>query len=161
MRSFFDVPAHPLFIHLVVVALPFVTLTAAAVLLVRPNSRKWAAYLVVGFGVVLAGTLLAKFSGDAFGVVLDGRAPIGKHRRLGDQTTWIVVATFVVSVANLLAGARSRASPETVTTVAARRVVPTVLLAATVIVAAVATVWMVRAAHEGARITWDGVFDLQ
>lgn len=158
MRSFWGLPAHPFYVHLAIVALPFMTIGLLVLCLFRRRSAWWDSGFAAGFGVVLFATYLATMSGNAFAVVLDGLAPIDRHGELGNQTRWLVLALFGVSLANAAARQRMRLEGGGAERRGSLRHVSTTLLAVTVVLAVLSSIWMFRTGHEGARVTWDGVF---
>ncbi|NND01935.1 MAG: hypothetical protein HKN91_04040 [Acidimicrobiia bacterium] len=156
MLKLFDLPAHTFFVHAPAVLIPLVSLAAVAIA-IKPEWRRRFGWLVVGGAILtLATTLLAVSSGQAFDEFLDGAVPTARHAELGQQTRLLVVLLVLVVLAVVLWGRRSdrRGNGQG----SQRRVVPMTLVALTLVVATAATVWVVMTGHEGARITWTGIF---
>jgi divalent metal cation (Fe/Co/Zn/Cd) transporter len=174
METLFDLPAHVLFVHAPVVLTPLVTLACLAVLL-RPAWRhRYGWPLVVACGVVLVATMLAVQSGEEFAEALAGAVPVAKHQDLAETTRLLVLVQFVLALgvvlvqrrfARVLAGVgsggggASTTTPPANATIAGQPAVVVLLTAALAVVSVLATVWMIRTGHEGARITWSGVLD--
>lgn len=155
MLELFDLPAHTLFVHAPAVLIPLVSAGAVAIAL-RPAWRTKYGWLVVTGAVVsLVSTLLAVSSGEAFDDFLDGAVPTERHAELGNQTR-LFVTLLTVSIGALVWWGR-RTDPETQTR--AQQITGRVVAALTIVLAVAATVWVIRTGHEGARITWIGIFE--
>lgn len=161
MKTVFDLPAHPLFVHFPVVLIPLAA-AAAVVLAVRPAWRpRYSTPLAVAAFVGAASAVLASRSGDELNAELKDR--IGdlaeKHQDLGETTVILTIVFLVASVAIAVADRRAaRAGAQIVSALASRG--ERVLrggMALTAVLAVVATIWMIRTGHEGARIVWEDV----
>ena len=106
--------------------------------------------------VTLVATLLAVSSGEAFDEFLDGAVPTARHQELGHQTRLLVVALVLLVAALVLWGRRRDRSTQGDSRNVGRAAV--ILAAGVIAVASAATVWVVMTGHEGARITWTGIF---
>lgn len=154
LKSIFDLPTHVFLVHAPLVGIPMVGAGAVAVgILRRPPS--WLRMLTaLGAIGMTAATWLAVQSGKAFDEVIDGRVDTDKHESLGETTLIFSIGLSVAVLALVMIQARIGH-----TETADRSVVWTKLglSIATVAFAILATVWVARTGHEGARITWDGV----
>ena len=156
MLKLFDLPAHTFFVHAPAVLIPLVSLAAAAIA-VRPVWRRRYGWLVLAGSVAtLAATLLAVSSGEAFDEFLDGAVPTARHEELGEQTRLLVLLLVLLITATVWWGRRSDGRGHQ--TPATTRRTAIVLAVLTIAVASAATVWVVMTGHEGARITWTGIF---
>ena len=149
MESIFDLPAHPLFVHFPIVLVPLAALGALAVVFNIEWRRRFGPALVLATLVGAIATILAAASGEPFNELLPLGDVADKHRDLGETARLLSVVFFVLTAVMVAA---ERFKPD--------RVSPNVLRAMSVVVAlagVLATIWMIRTGHEGARITWDGV----
>jgi DUF1680 family protein len=152
MLKFLDLPAHPLFVHAPVVLLPLVTIVAL-LLAVRPSWRMkaWAA-LTGAVAVMFGSVFLAMESGEALDDAFKGLAPTKRHIELAETTRLL---TFGLLVLTLVEGAliykRKRAGVELNASSAVAERIGAFVVA---LVALIATVWMIRTGHEGAKAVW-------
>jgi len=153
--TLFGIPAHPLLVHVPVV---FTPLSAAGALLIAvvPRWRAPFGLLVAAFAVVAAvGTQLAYDSGHELEDRIDVTRAVEKHIDLATVTrplVFVFAAVVVVFVAlSWWLDRRPRSSTP-------RWKQPALLAASAVMVlsAALATVWTVRAGHQGADAVWRG-----
>jgi Predicted membrane protein (DUF2231) len=162
-----DMPLHPLVIHVVVIGVPLAVLLA--LLFAFPKTRGWARW-PLGITVVgaTAATYVAKQSGLAFEASLGIKPgnPVGdlilKHSLLAQQLFWIMIAFSVIGLLNVfLVSRRTSGSTEDgapgssddgAKQPAIVRIVLPVLL---VVVALVASLWIVRVGDLGARAVWN------
>ena len=152
LESIGELPSHPLFVHAPVVLMPLLTIFALA-LAARPSWRRQVglALPVLAAGLAIA-TALAKQSGHELRELLGDFAPnTDKHESLANTALVLIVLMLVVSVAMVVADrwARSDGPPWL-----ARASVG--LVGLSVVFGGLATVWMFRAGHEGARLVWKG-----
>ncbi len=152
LDSIGELPSHPLFVHAPVAFTPLLAVFALA-LLARPLWRRQVglALPVLSAGVAVA-TWLAKESGEELKGLLGDFAPnTDKHESLANTSLAMLLLLVVVSAGMVftdrLATARgtawlSRAAPA--------------LAGLSAVVAGLATIWMFRAGHEGARLVWKG-----
>lgn len=151
MKELWGLPAHPLFVHAPLVLVPLLTLGVIACA-VRPRWRVRGLPLLVGGAVVAAVTsLLASQSGEAFAeAVPEIGKQIGRHEELAETAQMLVIGLLVVLVVTFLVLRRAR--------VGGKAAVPAWLVHGLPVLSAVlgvlATVWMLRAGHEGAEVVW-------
>lgn len=149
MKTIFDLPAHPLFVHFPVVLIPL-TAAAAVVLAARPGWRpRYTTPLAIAAFIAAASTVLASRSGDELNAELKDR--IGdlaeKHQDLGETTVILTIVFFVAVAAVAVADRR----------ITGRANLMRVAMVLTAVIAVAATVWTIRTGHEGARIVWEDV----
>jgi len=174
----FDLPAHPLLIHAPIVLLPIAAIVTV-VLAAKPvwRARAWGSWAMVGaLFVTLALLFAAKESGEAFNEgfeVAFGGVGADKHESLANTTFIFTLAWFVAYTA--LIGyefaVRRAAADATATDRSAgaggvgvdrpggSRAASAALSSIAAVLAILATVWLIRTGHEGARITWGPVVD--
>lgn len=156
MESLFGIPSHPLFVHLPLVAVPVAALAALALAFSPSARRRLSGWLAAVVGVSLAATFLATRSGEAFYDAIEDR--IGElaetHEGLGRQTLILVALFFAGSVITAIV---DRISNQADDDGGQLRLPASVLAVGTALLGIVASVWMIRTGHEGARIVWDGV----
>ena len=152
LESIGELPSHPLFVHAPVVLMPLLAVFAL-VLLARPGWRRQVglALPVLSAGVAVA-TFLAKESGEELKELLGDFAPnTDKHESLANTALVLILLLLVVSAAMVVAdrwaqgdgpGWLPRAS--------------VALVGLSVALSGLATIWMFRAGHEGARLVWKG-----
>ena len=151
MRSLFDLPAHPFFIHLPLVLVPVNAVVAVAL----AGRRTWRAQastaLAVAAFIGALGAVLAARSGEELNEVLSSRiGPLAEeHQQLAETAVWFTIAFF--------AAALGVAVLQRMTRYADREVVLQGAMAFTAVIGVLATTWIIRAGHEGSRIVWDGV----
>jgi len=151
METIFDLPAHPLFVHLPIVLLPIAAI-AMFVLLVRPQWRRPAMPSLVAVTAVTAiSAVLAARSGDKLNDALRDRIGdlAADHKELGETTVWLTIAFLAGTIGVLAVQRLARFSDD------AR--LHHIVVATTSVLGLLATVWMIRTGHEGASIVWDGV----
>jgi len=161
MEEIFGLPAHPLFIHAPVVLMPLLLLGVLA-LAVRPQwRRRFSLGLLLATVIVLVATLLAVSSGQAFKDANDifDDAFVGDHESLAETTRLFafLLTGAVLAVAALDLVERRGNAPDQTASATPAWVQPAsiALTAVMTILAVLATVWMIRTGHEGARITWN------
>jgi len=145
----FELPAHPLIIHVPVVFIPILGLAALAAMF---NFRWFERYgvLIAAFSVVsLAATLLAVGAGEAFRDEQEARAPGGviddptMHDHADAGIT--VRLAMVILTANLVGLLFARRLP---------RGAAVVLRVLAVLLALTAIVMVIRTGHLGAKLAW-------
>jgi uncharacterized membrane protein len=152
LESIGELPSHPLFVHAPVVLMPLLAVFALA-LVARPHWRRQVglALPVLSAGLAVA-TLLAKESGEELKDLLGDFAPnTDKHESLANTALVMILLLLVVSAAMVVADRWARADGPAWLSRAA-----VALLGVSVVFAGLATVWMFRAGHEGARLVWKG-----
>ncbi len=161
----FDLPAHPLLIHAPIVLLPIaaiVTIVVAA----KPSWRARAGWWILG-GLIINVVLLfgAKESGEALIDAYDrangeGSVDIEQHQSLAETTfvmTLIWTGLFgVLTVLERVGRVRTSALESFATNPAVR----TGISVLTAILGLLATVWLIRTGHEGAKSVWGPRVDI-
>jgi hypothetical protein len=167
MLKFLDLPAHPFFVHAPIVLLPLLTL-AALILVVRPNWRVKAWFPFTGGVVVLfVSLILAMESGEALDEAFKGLAPTERHIELAETTRLLCFGLLVVTLVQaVLVRRRSRSVEVSVagsadsnassTNASSPRLVLFERIGSFVVLllGIVATIWMIRTGHEGAKAVW-------
>lgn len=152
LESIGELPSHPLFVHAPVAFTPLLAIFAL-VLVARPSWRRQVglALPILSAGLAVA-SLLAKESGEELKRLLGDFAPnTDKHESLANTTLVMIVIVLVASAAMVAADRWARADGPAWLSRAA-----TALLGLSVVFASLATIWMVRTGHEGARLVWKG-----
>ncbi len=152
LESIGELPSHPLFVHAPVVLVPLVALFAL-VLLVRPGWRQRVgpALPVLSAALALA-TFLAMESGERLEGLLGDFAPnTDKHQSLATTTLYLILSMAVASWAMAAIDRWAKAEGRGWVTRAAPA-----LLGLSVVLGGLATIWMFRTGHEGARLVWKG-----
>lgn len=125
----------------------------ALVLLARPALRRRAglALPILSAGLGLA-TYLAMRSGQELRELLGDFAPnTDKHESLANTTLLLILLLVATSGAMAAIDGLARTSAPRWLSLA-----PAVLLAVSFVLASLATIWMFRTGHEGARLVWKG-----
>jgi hypothetical protein len=177
LSTAFGLPAHALFLHVPVVLVPILAGVVIA-LAVRPVWRvryglaagifaivtMAATILTAGAGEKLRDERMARLKqfGGAARAPQEGGAPRGgggeaslleRHADLGSELRMLVsLLTLLLVVLVILARYRAAASEGLL----ARPVIGTAAAAVAVVVAIVSAIWVVRAGHLGAEMTWHG-----
>lgn len=152
LESIGELPSHPLFVHAPVAFMPLLTIFALA-LLVRPLWRKQVGLALPVLSAVLAvATWLAKESGEELKGLLGDFAPnTDKHESLANTALVLILLLLVTGAAMVVADRRTEANGPSWLLRA-----PPTLAGLSVVLAGLATIWMFRAGHEGARLVWKG-----
>lgn len=155
------IPAHPLFVHLPIMAIPLTALLVLVYVL-RPGWRRGLIYPLGALTVLtVIGTVLAAGSGEKLEEMLpeadEARKILQEHTELGDQTQTIVIIFGIVTIAYLgLDWLRMRQQSESSQTgllsTLMKAMMP--LGVAAVLLGGMATVWDVRTGHSGAKSVW-------
>jgi VanZ family protein len=140
-------PAHILFVHLIVVLAPL-TAVLAVVSAVWPAARRRLVWLVLALAlVVMVTTPLTTEAGEWLEHKVGESPAVEIHAELGDTMLYFAIALLVAAA--LLVFLHVRESRATVNTVVA------VVIAAVVVLASVATtVQVYRIGDSGSRATW-------
>jgi hypothetical protein len=173
----FDIPAHPLFVHVPVVFVPLTALGLLAIV-VRPAWRLRYGWLVAAGAVVSAvGVQLAVMSGEGLEDRIDKNDAIERHidlARTARPLVFVFAALALVDVALPWWAAHRRGADrptafldrddgrlEPVPAQPPAWVRPTVALVAgaSIVFAGLATTWVVRTGHQGSKATWQGTGD--
>jgi uncharacterized membrane protein len=163
MPAFFaNLPLHPLVVHAVVVLVPLTVLCGIAIA-VRPTLRRHFGWPTVALAALTTAIVpIATDSGEALRDRLEPDPLIATHAELGDQLLAMVAPLAVVLAALMYLDQRGRATPKnpstttTTTTTTKNWIRPTTitLAAATVVLAALCAVQVVRIGDSGARAVW-------
>ena len=154
IESFFGVPAHPLFVHLPVVLTPL-ALSVAIALSFRSRWRRSFAWVTAFLaGVSLFGAQLAVASGEPLEESVQESEALEMHTELGESARTLIAVFFILAVVLVVYEfwRRRRASSDRSKWSSDR--IAAGLLALTVVMGGLATVWVVRAGHQGAEVTW-------
>jgi hypothetical protein len=152
MLKFLDLPAHPFFVHGPVVMLPLVTI-AALLLALRPSwrARAWAP-LTVAVTVMFGTMILAMESGEAFDEAFKGLAPTKHHIELAETTRLLTFGFLLLTLIEaVLVYKRKRSSVEINSSTASLERIGAFAVA---LIGVIATIWMIRTGHEGAKAVW-------
>ncbi len=160
MEELWGIPAHPLFVHIPVVAIP---LLAAAAWLVAARAdwrQRYSLPLLAGALVTMVATILAAESGEPLKEALQPGigTRIDRHQQLGEQTTVFTILFFVgvtgTAVGDWLVRQQGRGEPA-----GGSRQLSAVraLAVGAAVLGTLAAVWVIRTGHEGARVTWTGI----
>jgi uncharacterized membrane protein len=153
--SFFGVPAHPLFVHLPVVLTPMAALVAWFML--RSEWRKSYCWVVaVLSGVALFGAQLAVVSGEELEERLPENPALHLHAELGEASRTLIAVFFAISLAVVLYDYIQKRRTEGASS-RAKSAWAAGLTVAMILMGSVATAWVVRTGHQGAKITWEDV----
>lgn len=156
--EFFGLPAHPLLVHMPVVFIPL-TLLLAVIAVVWGRGRKVLSLVVAICATIgMFGAQLATMSGSGLEERVKETALVEEHAELGEATRNIAILLFLVAVGFCIRewGPKLRLpGAEGLRRLLAPRVVGIVLSVALVASAALATVWVVRTGHAGAKATWN------
>lgn len=165
MNSISGLPAHPLLVHLPVVAIP---LAAVGVVLMVIRTSWWERYRWVTLALALlgaVGAILAAGSGEdleeaveatASRSLISEHAEAGEAARLAAVVFFLIVLAAVVVVPRVLRRYRTAAAGST-TTPAGPRWVRVVTVVALLVGAAVANWTIIDAGHSGATSVWGDV----
>ena len=150
--SIFGVPAHPLFVHIPVVLTPLALV--AALFTLKERWRPWLVWVTVGLGTVAAlGAQFAVMSGEELEESVAESKALEAHADLGESTRTLIVIFVAVAIGFALYE-RFRVSRPAVN---ASKQIAAALMAATIVLGIVSTVWVARTGHQGAKITWRDV----
>jgi hypothetical protein len=152
MLKFLDLPAHPFFVHGPVVMLPLVTI-AALLLALRPSwrARAWAP-LTVAVTVMFGTMILAMESGEALDEAFKGLAPTKHHIELAETTRLLTFGFLLLTLIEaVLVYKRKRSSVEINSSTASLERIGAFVVA---LIGVIATIWMIRTGHEGAKAVW-------
>jgi hypothetical protein len=163
IKSLFGLPAHPLLVHVPVVLLPLAAV--GAVLMCWPSWRARIGWITVLLaGVSLFFVQLAIGSGEQLQEDVRESSLVSTHADMADQLRPFA-ALFFFAVLGVMVWDwyRKRQAADAPTDEPARGSAPArggfdrvlaALLAGTVVLAALSTIWTVRVGHSGAKATW-------
>ncbi len=154
----FGVPAHPLLVHVPVVFIPL-TLIAAIAALAWGRGRRVLSLVVLGCATIsMLAAQLAVWSGESLGERVDEGSLVHQHAELGEGTRTFAILAFLVAAAFVLrewrGGLRLRLA-ERAGGLLAPRAAGVAVSAALLLTAGLATVWVVRTGHVGAKAVWN------
>jgi uncharacterized protein YqgC (DUF456 family) len=155
MDKVFGLPAHPLLVHLPIIAIPFLAIMVAVY--VVKNDWRSALRIPVGALAVLTGlgTALAASAGESLQSEVQSTNQVRAHADLGGQTEAIVLVAAGIIVAYLaLDWWQSRQVRQGASVPARLHTAMIALGIAAIVAGSVATVWDVRTGHTGAKATW-------
>jgi hypothetical protein len=150
----FNLPAHPLLTHAPIVLIPLLFLISIG-FIVRPSWRRHLDWFAAAMLVTVVFTLLAKGSGealrDALGKRIEDETLMREHASLAETTTILVglqffAAAAVAVLARLARGGNAGSEP--------LRLLAKVGPVAVAVLGALATIWMIRTGHAGAKSHW-------
>jgi hypothetical protein len=152
----FNLAAHPLLVHAPIVLIPLLFLISIAVV-ARPKWHVHMRWLAAALFVAAVATLLAKGSGEALehriGTKIADQEGLHRHADLAEMTAILVLLQFLsaagVAIVSWLV---SRAKAAGIL-----GIIRKLGFVSLILFGALATIWMVRTGHEGARITWQGI----
>jgi uncharacterized membrane protein len=144
-------PAHPLMVHAPVVLLPLASFGAIVLATSAKHRQRYDLFVGTGAVAALITALLANNSGERLSERLELEAAVERHENLAG-TTLVLAAAFALLTLVNVATARIRAFDRSTI---AGAVLPVVAACMGVL----ATIWMVRTGHEGARLVWEKVVE--
>ena len=159
MDNLFDLPAHPLLVHVPVAFTPLAAL-GAVVVSVRASWRQRLGWVVAGVAALaLAGTHLAIESGDALEERVRETSLVERHEELSRMARPLALVLLFAVVALVAYDSyqrrRALAGGPGATRRAGGKPVVAALAAITVLAAAASVVGVIRAGHSGARAVWE------
>lgn len=151
LESIGELPSHPLFVHAPVVLMPLLAIFAATLAL-RPRWRRQVGLALPALAAVVGvATYLAMRSGEALRELLGDFAPnTDKHESLANTALVLIVLLVITSAAMVVVDRTAGGGPSWLPQAAL------ILAGLSVVLAGLATIWMFRAGHEGARLVWKG-----
>lgn len=161
----FDLSAHPLLIHAPIVLVPIAAI-ATVVLVAKPAWRARASWSMVGFlFVTLVLLFAAKESGEALIDAYDrangeGAVDISQHQDLAETTFLMTVAWFLVFGALTVLERVARIRVGVLATFASNTMARQAMGAVAAVLGILATVWLIRTGHEGAKSVWGPRVDI-
>ena len=159
MNTVFGLPAHPLIVHIPVVLIPL-SLVGVLLMLVKP---KWRSSLLVPTAVLAivgaAGAILASQAGEWLQERVPESQLIEQHQQLGEMSRNLAIlfagAMFVWALREL-ADTRGWFRGTALSRLLNARWVGIASVAGALIFGSLATVWVARAGHTGAKAAWHG-----
>ena len=156
MTSILGLPAHPLFAHIPVVLIPLAAL--GAVLMLWPPFRAKIGWFVVGI-VFVAGiaTQLTIMSGQNLREYVQETPLVRAHVHLGENIRPWVLLMFLALVGVMVVAevsARRTAPARTRGRRDALRITGLALAGLSIVFSAMATYWIYRIGHSGAKAVW-------
>lgn len=162
MDTLFGLPAHPLLVHLAVIAVPVAAVLVAVVAVFPrlPNLAKASAVALSALSVALMPMM--ESSGTTLARRLPPTALVERHTELGESLLGWVVGLFVVVLAIVAVDSWARRARKTAGPGAQRElgsgarggVIRHSLALLAIVIAAATIVQTVRVGHSGAQATW-------
>ncbi len=145
MDSLFGLPAHPLLVHLPIVAIPVLSILAI-VMALKPSVReRYGPGVIVLAVITTITTFLAAASGTSLAEDVGKVEAIAEHQQHGETLRLLVLLLTLMVIAQTI-DTRRRGH---------QRDVASTLLAVAVLASAVlSVVWVVRTGHSGAESVW-------
>jgi uncharacterized membrane protein len=156
LNNLFGLPAHPLLVHLPVVLVPMAGLLAI-LFVVRPAWLDRFGWWLVGLSTVgFVGAVLAAGSGESLESRVEQTPELERHAQLGEAARLGAFVFFVITVAvvggRMWLRRRNKAAGNTPKSASQAVAIGTAV--ALTLGAAFATITVVRAGHQGAKVTW-------
>lgn len=156
MDTITGLPAHPLIVHLPVVAIPMAVIVLI-VFALKPSWRQMLSYFLVALGAIIGlGVVLAASTGEGLEEQVENSALLHTHVELGEQLrNFGVVFGFLLIALGGFSWLSARGSIDL--GASRSKQVITVLTALSLVMGVVTTVWDVRTGHSGAKSVWSDV----
>lgn len=153
----FGLPAHPLLVHMPVVFIPL-TLTLAVIAVFWQRGRKVLSLVVAaGATISMLGAQVAVMSGKALEERVKESSLIQQHGELGEGARTFAILMFLVAVAFVVrewGGELRVPGAERLGRLLAPRAIGIAVSVALIASGGLATIWVARAGHLGAKATW-------
>lgn len=154
MDSINGIPAHPLFVHLAVVAIPLLALLGILTV-VWPAARRKLGIIVPIVGLVaVVITPLTTSAGESLEKVTRPNPVLERHTELGDQMIYFVAPLFVAVVLFWAVNSPVVMNRLPSAPAGAVRVGSIALAVITVVFAVLAMIWVYRIGDTGAQSVW-------
>lgn len=161
IKTLFGLPAHPLLVHVPIVLVPLSAV--GAVLMLWPFLRAkigWATVIIAGIATVF--TFLAVGSGEQLEETVErttaNKQLLEAHTEMGENLRpWILLLFLVLLGIMLWDHFRARAEASGGATLSPQRAktVGVILSVLSLVFAALATYWVVKIGHSGAKASWE------
>lgn len=155
MESIFDLPSHALFLHAPIVLVPLAFIVSLAMVR-RVWRRQYRVPLVALTAASVVTTYIARESGEEFDELLQGAVDIDRHASFANWTMVFVVLMFVASVVLLVLDRRLNPAIDAAGDRGATTGALSSVVAITIVLGLLGTIWMVRTGHEGSKLVWSG-----
>ena len=166
MERFLDLPAHPMFVHAPLVLLPLTSMVAFLFMFKADWRHKFRWQLALSSLIVFIFILLAESSGEAFDKATKGLTPIDEHAELANTTKFLTFGFLVLTFVAIAVSRTKRSAPpddrttssddHTTAVATSAHSLSKVVSIVTALVGVLATIWMIRTGHEGAKAVWKG-----
>jgi uncharacterized membrane protein len=162
VKSLFGLPAHPLLVHIPIVLIPLASI--GAVLMLWPSLRAkigWATVVIAGAAGFF--TIFAVSSGESLKEAVEptaNRRLLEAHTSIGENIRIWILLLFLVLLAIMLwdhyrARLASGADANPRVSAPRAKTIGVVLSVLSILFASMATYWIVRIGHTGAKASWD------